>query len=62
LDVDISFGGDEIMINLNNIKCAMKANDVKNNIMNIFLMSHPEKGPKRYVDCTHAINEHIVHN
>jgi hypothetical protein len=34
LDVEISFGQDEIMINLNNIKYAIKGSDVTNNIMN----------------------------
>ncbi len=36
LDVEISFGQYEIMINLNNVKCAIKDSDVTNNIMNIF--------------------------
>jgi len=36
LDVEISFGQDEIMIDFNDIKCAIKSSDVTNNIMNIF--------------------------
>jgi hypothetical protein len=62
LDVEISFGHDKIMIDLNNIKCAIKGNDVTNNIMNIFFLPHPQGGPKKYVDCTHTTHEHIMHN
>jgi hypothetical protein len=36
LYVEISFGRHEIMIDLNNIKCAIKGSDVINNIMNLF--------------------------
>jgi len=36
LDVKIAFGQYEIMINLNDIKCALKGSDATNNVMNIF--------------------------
>jgi len=36
MDVKITFGHDENMIDFNNIKCALKDNDAIDNIMNIF--------------------------
>ncbi len=36
LDVNVTFGQYEIMIDFNDIKCALKDNDATDNIVNIF--------------------------
>jgi hypothetical protein len=62
LDVKIPFGCDKIMIDLNDIKCALKGNDATNNIMNIFFCYILKGVPK--IHGVHQCNnhEHIVGN
>jgi hypothetical protein len=47
LDVEITFGRDKIIIDLNNIKCVLKGSDATDNIVNMFL-NYILKGLPKY--------------
>ncbi len=56
MDVKIPFGHDKIMIDFNDIKCALKGNDATNNIMNIFFCYILKGVPK--IHGVHQCNNH----
>jgi hypothetical protein len=49
-----------MMIDLNNIICVLKGNDVIHNIVNIFFEVDPPKNSSQHVDCLCEIHQCVV--